>query len=48
MEDTTPLNTTGMSNPQLPTDSTLGSEPMTTKKKTKKMKSLKDYLNHLI
>ena len=39
-----PANTMGMGNPQPPTDNTLGSEPMTTKKKAKKMKSLKDYL----
>ena len=44
MEGTTPLNTTGIGNPQPPTDTTLGSEPMTYKKKSRKMKSLKDYL----
>ena len=44
MEGTTPLNTTGMGNPQPPTDTTLGSEPMICKKKSRKMKSLKDYL----
>ena len=44
MEDTTLLNTTGMSNPQPPTNTTLGSEPMTYNKKSRKMKSLKDYL----